>query len=146
MVLNHQYQAQHHQRNHSIQHGRRQRGYTLDDIRNANGDRVNRPRVKSAVNDALIERGEYDHFMLKEIHEQPDAIRNTVLAHLDATRTGVTLDEVGFEAEMAKQRARAQASWKGGAAKKDDASYRELVGTVSSAFVGYDRVRAEGAP
>ncbi len=46
---------------------------------------------------ARVEKGGYRHFMLKEIHEQPDAIRNTVLAHLDADRTGVTLDDAGFE-------------------------------------------------
>ena len=46
---------------------------------------------------AKVEKGGYRHFMLKEIHEQPDAVRNTVLAHLDADRTGVTLDEMGFD-------------------------------------------------
>ncbi len=45
------------------------------------------------------EKGGYRHFMLKEIHEQPDAIRNTVLAYLDAERTGVALDGLGFEPE-----------------------------------------------
>ena len=58
------------------------------DIRNARGDRVNRPRVKSAVNDALIERGEYDHFMLKEIHEQPESLARSILPYIDqATQT-----------------------------------------------------------
>ena len=30
-----------------------------------------------------IEKGGYDHFMLKEIHEQPDALRNTIRGRLD---------------------------------------------------------------
>ena len=34
--------------------------------------------------------------MHKEIHEQPDAIRNTVRAYLDAERSGVNLDSLGF--------------------------------------------------
>ena len=58
------------------------------DIRNARGDRVNRPRVTSAVNDALIERGEYDHFMLKEVHEQPESLARSILPYIDqATQT-----------------------------------------------------------
>ena len=58
------------------------------DIRNARGDRVNRPRVTSAVNDALIERGEYDHFMLKEIHEQPESLARSIMPYINqATQT-----------------------------------------------------------
>jgi len=43
------------------------------------------------------EKGGYRHFMLKEIHEQPDAIRNTVLSYLNPERDGVALDGLGFE-------------------------------------------------
>jgi glucosamine--fructose-6-phosphate aminotransferase (isomerizing) len=45
---------------------------------------------------ARVEKGGYRHFMLKEIHEQPDAIRNTVLAYLDQERRGVNLEGLGF--------------------------------------------------
>ena len=48
---------------------------------------------------ARVEKGGYRHFMLKEIHEQPDAIRNTVLAYLDQERQGVNLDGLGFSTE-----------------------------------------------
>ncbi len=41
------------------------------------------------------EKGGFRHFMLKEIFEQPDAIRNTVRAHLDSARTGVDLEGTG---------------------------------------------------
>ena len=44
-----------------------------------------------------VEKGGFRHYMLKEIFEQPDAIRNTVRAYLDADRTGVNLDGLGFE-------------------------------------------------
>ncbi|KCZ87365.1 glutamine--fructose-6-phosphate transaminase (isomerizing) [Hyphomonas johnsonii] len=75
------------------------------DIRNARGDRVNRPRVKSAVNDALIERGEYDHFMLKEIHEQPESLARSILPYIDqATQTiqaGETADQIFGDADRA---------------------------------------------
>jgi len=45
---------------------------------------------------ARAEKGGYRHFMLKEIHEQPDAIRNTVLAYLDTARHGVNLEGLGL--------------------------------------------------
>ncbi|MGB2178793.1 MAG: glutamine--fructose-6-phosphate transaminase (isomerizing), partial [Hyphomonas sp.] len=68
------------------------------DIRNARGERVNRKRVTSAVNDALIERGEYDHFMLKEIHEQPESIARSIMPYVDQA-TGML--DIGTEASAA---------------------------------------------
>ena len=54
---------------------------------------------------ARVEKGGYRHFMLKEIFEQPDAIRNTVRAYLDQERRGVNLDGLGFsEEELARLR------------------------------------------
>jgi len=54
---------------------------------------------------ARAEKGGYRHFMLKEIFEQPDAIRNTVRAYLDQERRGVNLDGLGFsEEELARLR------------------------------------------
>ncbi len=62
------------------------------EIRNAKGERVNRARVISAVNDALIERGEYDHFMLKEIHEQPESLARSILPYIDQATNTVVVD------------------------------------------------------
>ena len=45
---------------------------------------------------ARAEKGGYRHFMLKEIFEQPDAIRNTVSAYLNPERRGVNLDGLDF--------------------------------------------------
>ncbi len=54
---------------------------------------------------ARAEKGGYRHFMLKEIFEQPDAIRNTVRAYLDPDRRGVNLDGLGFsDEELARLR------------------------------------------
>ncbi len=54
---------------------------------------------------ARVEKGGYRHFMLKEIYEQPDAIRNTVRAYLDQERRGVNLGGLGFsEEELARLR------------------------------------------
>jgi glucosamine--fructose-6-phosphate aminotransferase (isomerizing) len=62
--------------------------------------------VETLVWDAArVEKGGYRHFMLKEIYEQPDAIRNTVRAYLDQERRGVNLDGLGFsEEELARLR------------------------------------------
>jgi alanyl-tRNA synthetase len=66
------------------------------------------------------------------------------LARDIAEERGVVLDEAGFEAEMAKQRARAQASWKQEARPEVAAAYAELAGAGGSRFVGYERSRVEG--
>ena len=67
------------------------------DIRNARGERVNRPRVTSAVNDALCERGEYDHFMLKEIHEQPESLARSVLPYINQASLEIEVPQVAAE-------------------------------------------------
>ena len=43
----------------------------------------------------------YDHFMLKEIHEQPQAIRNTLRGRLDKNLT-LTLDNIKFSDKLRK--------------------------------------------
>jgi glucosamine--fructose-6-phosphate aminotransferase (isomerizing) len=67
-------------------------------ILNADGSKVERPVETLHWDAARVEKGGYRHFMLKEIFEQPDAIRNTVLAYLDPARRGVNLDGLGFSA------------------------------------------------
>ncbi|MHA1637107.1 MAG: glutamine--fructose-6-phosphate transaminase (isomerizing) [Candidatus Thorarchaeota archaeon] len=44
----------------------------------SDGSQVNRDTIKISWTAAQAEKGGYPHFMLKEIHEQPDAIRNTL--------------------------------------------------------------------
>ena len=45
------------------------------------------------------EKGGYDHFMLKEIHEQPRALRETLSSRLAADNSRVILQEVGMSDE-----------------------------------------------
>ncbi len=45
----------------------------------------------------LIERGGYRHFMLKEIHEQPRAVRETVSAYVDPVIGEITFEGVSEE-------------------------------------------------
>ncbi len=80
---------------------RRDKVETLD----ASGDIVERPVETLDWDAARAEKGGYRHFMLKEIFEQPDAIRNTVSAYLDSDRRGVNLDGLGFSTdELARLR------------------------------------------
>jgi len=75
------------------------------DIRNARGERVNRKRVTSAVSDALIERGEYDHFMLKEIHEQPESIARSIMPYVDQVAGTLDIGTVATASFTAADRA-----------------------------------------
>ncbi len=52
---------------------------------------------------ARVEKGGYRHFMLKEIFEQPDAIRNTVRAHLNNERNGVNSEGLGIPLDRIKK-------------------------------------------
>ncbi len=71
----------------------------------ASGDKIERPVETLDWDAARAEKGGFRHFMLKEIFEQPDAIRNTVRAYLDSDRRGVNLGGLGFsEEELARLR------------------------------------------
>jgi glucosamine--fructose-6-phosphate aminotransferase (isomerizing) len=47
------------------------------------GKKVKRPVKVVAASAAIMEKGNYRHFMEKEIHEQPDAVQHTLSAYLD---------------------------------------------------------------
>ncbi|HOC43005.1 MAG TPA: glutamine--fructose-6-phosphate transaminase (isomerizing) [Thermoanaerobaculales bacterium] len=66
------------------------------EVVDAAGKPVERPVETLDWDASRAEKGGFRHYMLKEIFEQPDAIRNTILAHLDGERTGVVLDDQGF--------------------------------------------------
>ncbi len=70
------------------------------EVLDTTGARVERAPETLDWDAGRVEKGGYRHFMLKEIFEQPDAIRNTVRAYLDSDRSGVNLDGLGFEAEQ----------------------------------------------
>ena len=63
-----------------------------------NGDEVDLPQSEITWDAAAAEKDGYEHFMLKEIHEQPTAVRNTLNSliqngKIDLTDAGLT-DEV----------------------------------------------------
>src|SRR5665213_650870 len=53
-------------------------------IFDADGDAVSRPIAIIPTSAALVEKGNYRHFMEKEIHEQPDSCQHTLSAYVDA--------------------------------------------------------------
>jgi len=54
------------------------------DIYDAEGIQVNRPVSKSKISIDAVDRGEYRHYMLKEIYEQPKAIADTLEGRIDS--------------------------------------------------------------
>lgn len=67
------------------------------EIYNRRGARVEKDIFQVPWDDVAAEKGGYDHFMLKEIMEQPAAVRDTLRQRVDADR--VNLDELDFTAE-----------------------------------------------
>ncbi len=53
-------------------------------------------------NPVSAERGGYEHFMLKEIHEQPEVIRNTIGGRIDDAGGAIRLPELGLSPEQVK--------------------------------------------
>jgi glutamine---fructose-6-phosphate transaminase (isomerizing) len=53
------------------------------DIREASGRRVERRIQRSPAGSLLAEKGNYRHFMAKEIHEQPEVVGHTLAHYLD---------------------------------------------------------------
>jgi glucosamine--fructose-6-phosphate aminotransferase (isomerizing) len=62
------------------------------EIRDASGEVVQRPRRRVEWSPTAAEKQGYRHFMLKEIHEQPRVIRDTLLGRLDEHTALADLD------------------------------------------------------
>ena len=56
------------------------------EIFNAEGEPVTRAVVRASASSEQVSKGEYRHFMAKEIHEQPEAVRSTLLGRLSKGR------------------------------------------------------------
>ena len=64
-----------------------------------NGDEVELPLTEITWDAAAAEKGGYEHFMLKEIHEQPEAVRDTLSAlihdgKIDLSAAGLSDDDI----------------------------------------------------
>ncbi len=93
------------------------------EISDLQGTKVYRPVSRITWDPIMAEKGGYKHFMLKEIHEQPRAVRDTTLGRVNPETGRISLDEVSITpAEFARfQRIRIVAcgtSWHAGQAGK----------------------------
>ncbi len=61
------------------------------EIFDAQGKKVARPVIKSAASGLLVEKGNYKHFMAKEIHEQPEVVGHTLAHYIDMVHERVEL-------------------------------------------------------
>ncbi len=71
-------------------------------IERVEGGVVERPQKRIDWSPVMAERGGYKHFMLKEIHEQPDAIAATIRGRIDLEAGDVYPGEIGVSPEVAK--------------------------------------------
>jgi len=61
------------------------------------GNLVDRPVIKSKIKADQVDKGNYDHFMQKEIFEQPQAIRDTLESRV--TNNSVITSSFGYKAD-----------------------------------------------
>ena len=61
------------------------------------GNAVQRPVRHSDTSDEAVGKGGYDHFMLKEIYEQPQVIGDTLSGIINPASRTVTLPELSFD-------------------------------------------------
>jgi glutamine---fructose-6-phosphate transaminase (isomerizing) len=64
---------------------------TSVEVRDAKGDKVERGVIKSSAAAFLADKGNYRHFMAKEIHEQPEVVGHTLAHYLDMAAERVRL-------------------------------------------------------
>ncbi len=67
------------------------------EIYDVDGNRVERKVVQTVVSGAMIGKGNYHHFMQKEIHEQPTVIGDTLHTVLNPATQTITLSELPFD-------------------------------------------------
>ena len=66
-------------------------------MRGRDGRKVSRPIVQTGLSGALIGKGEYRHYMLKEIYEQPQVLGDTLRAHYNPSARTITLPPMPFD-------------------------------------------------
>ncbi len=74
-------------------------GYRIETVR---GDKVERKVRRIDWSTVQAEKAGYKHFMLKEIHEQPDVVEATLRGRLDLQNGDVHASEMGLDPELAR--------------------------------------------
>jgi glucosamine--fructose-6-phosphate aminotransferase (isomerizing) len=72
------------------------------EITTLDGQSVTRASKTIDWSPTQAEKGGYKHFMLKEIHEQPRAVEDTLRGRVDLAEGDVIGEEIGITAELAK--------------------------------------------
>jgi glucosamine--fructose-6-phosphate aminotransferase (isomerizing) len=72
------------------------------EITTLSGAPVHRPSKTIDWSPTQAEKGGYKHFMLKEIHEQPRAVEDTLRGRVELTEGDVVGEEMGISPELAK--------------------------------------------
>jgi glutamine---fructose-6-phosphate transaminase (isomerizing) len=68
------------------------------EIREVGGKPISRPRQKVPVGTFMVDRGNYRHFMAKEIHEQPEVVGRTLAHYVKFTSGRVEMpDDLGID-------------------------------------------------
>jgi glutamine---fructose-6-phosphate transaminase (isomerizing) len=65
------------------------------EVYDAQSQKVTRPVTIVAGSAAAVEKGNYRHFMLKEIHEQPETTGRTITRYIDGIHQTVDLPDIG---------------------------------------------------
>jgi len=63
----------------------------------ASGAEAKRPVLRSGAASLLVEKGNFRHFMAKEIHEQPEVVAHTLGAYIDFATERVALPKLPFD-------------------------------------------------
>ena len=63
----------------------------------ASGAEAKRPVLRSGAASLLVEKGNFRHFMAKEIHEQPEVVARTLGAYIDFATERVALPKLPFD-------------------------------------------------
>jgi glucosamine--fructose-6-phosphate aminotransferase (isomerizing) len=72
------------------------------DFFNLEGEKLVKTPTKISWNIATAEKGGYEHFMLKEIHEQPNSIAQALAGRVSESEGKLYLDDLGLNADILK--------------------------------------------
>lgn len=67
------------------------------EFRDRNGRTVKRKSITSSASGFLVDKGNHKHFMLKEIHEQPEVISHTLTNYIDLVASKVSFPDLGID-------------------------------------------------
>jgi glucosamine--fructose-6-phosphate aminotransferase (isomerizing) len=67
------------------------------EIFDGEGRPVERPTITAVASSLLVDRGNYRHFMAKEIHEQPEVISHTLANYIDMVSARVAFPDLGVD-------------------------------------------------